>query len=49
MVGAKICFYFQDTHRKKTLSNETPALTNSMNMEIWVVGTSNQLFNIRGS
>ena len=28
--------------------NETPALTKSMNMEIWVVGTSNQLF-IRGS
>ena len=49
MVGAKICFSVQDTHRKKILSNETPALTNSMNMNIWVVGTLNQLFNIRGS
>ena len=29
-------------------SNKTPALTKSMNMVIWVVGTSNQLF-IRGS
>ena len=32
----------------KTPSNETPALTKSMNMDIWVVGKSNQLF-IRGS
>ena len=30
------------------LSNKTPALTKSMNMEIWMVGTPNQLF-IRGS
>ena len=26
----------------KTSSNKTPALTKSMNMDIWVVGTSNQ-------
>ena len=39
---------FNDTHREKAPSNKTPALTKSMNMEIWVVGTSNQLF-IRSS
>ena len=33
---------FNHTH------SETPALTKSMNVEIWVVGTSNQFF-IRGS
>ena len=33
---------------KKTLSNETATLTKSTNMDIWVVGTTNQLF-IRGS
>ena len=38
----------KDTHSEKGLSNETPTLTKSMNVEIWVVGTSNQLF-IRGS
>ena len=38
----------KDTHRKKAPSNKTPALTNSTNMGIWVVGTSYQLF-IRGS
>ena len=31
-------------HREKIHSNETPVLMNSMNMDIWVVGTSNQLF-----
>ena len=34
----------KDTHREKAPSNETPALTKSMNMDIWVAGTSNQLF-----
>ena len=34
----------KDTHSEKGLSNETPTLTKSMNVEIWVVGTSNQLF-----
>ena len=39
---------FKDTHSENTPSNKTQALTKSMNMGIWVVGTSNQLF-IRGS
>ena len=30
----------KDTHREKALSNKTPALTKSMNMDIWVVGTT---------
>ena len=37
----------KDTRRKKTPINKIPVLTKSMNMDIWVVGTSNQLF-IRG-
>ena len=38
-----------DPHREKTPSNKTQAFPQSMNMDIWVVGsTSNQLF-IRGS
>ena len=42
-------FFFRnvlkDTHRKKkTPSNKTSTLSKSMNMDIWVVGTSNQLF-----
>ena len=32
---------FKDTERGKA---KTPALTKSMTMDIWVVGTSNQLF-----
>ena len=43
MVAAKICFSFKDTHREKTHSNETPVITNSMIIDIWVVGTSNFL------
>ena len=39
-------FLLKDTHREKAPSNETQAL--SMNMNILVVGTLNQLF-IRGS
>ena len=34
--------------REKAHSNKIPALAKSMNMDIWAVGTSNQLF-IRGS
>ena len=30
--------------REKAASNKAPALTNSMNINIWVVGASNQLF-----
>ena len=39
---------FKDTYREKALSNKTPVLAKSMNMCIWVIGTSNQPF-IRGS
>ena len=53
--GCKINFYFhmfrkdvKDNHRGKAPSNKTPTLTGSMNMDIWVVGTSNHLF-VRGS
>ena len=38
----------KDTHREKAPCNNTPALTKSMNIDMWVVGTSNQVF-IRGS
>ena len=41
-------FPFKDTHREKAPSNKTSALTKMINIDIWVVGTSNQLF-IRGS
>ena len=34
----------KDTHWEKTPSNKTPMLTKSMNMDIWIVSTSNQLF-----
>ena len=40
--------FADDTHREKVPLNKIPASTKSMNMSIWVVGTSNQLF-IRGS
>ena len=41
------CNYFEvfkDTHRQKASSNKTPAFTESMNMDIWVVGIPNQRF-----
>ena len=38
----------RDTQGEKAPSNKSPALTKSMNMVIWVVGTSNQFF-LRGS
>ena len=37
-----------DTHREKAPSFKAQVLTGSVNMDIWVVGTLNQLF-IRGS
>ena len=40
-------FFLKDTHRERSVSNKTQALTKSMNMDIWVFGTLNQLF-IRG-
>ena len=36
------------TVKENETSNETPALTKSRNMGIWVVGTTNRVF-IRGS
>ena len=41
--NAKICALknFKDTHREKAPSNEIPALVESINMDIWVVGISN--------
>ena len=38
----------KDTHREKTPSNKTPALTESTNMGIWFVSKSNELF-VRGT
>ena len=35
---------FKDTLREKASYNKTPALTESMNMDIWIVGTPNKLF-----
>ena len=40
--------FIKFTYRENAPSNKTPALTKSTNMDIWVVGISNQLF-IRGS
>ena len=37
-----------DTRRENVTSNKTTVLPKSVNMNFWVVGTSNQLF-IRGS
>ena len=39
---------FKDTHREKAFSNETPSLSKSMDLDIWMVGTLNHLF-IQGS
>ena len=38
----------KDTHKEITPSNKTQALAKSMNVDIWVICTLNQLF-IRGS
>ena len=38
----------KDTHREKATSNKIPPLPKSMKMDIWLLGTSSQLF-IRGS
>ena len=34
---------FKDTYREKAPSNKNPTLSKSMNMDIWLFGTSNQL------
>ena len=39
---------FKDPRREKAPSNRTSELTKCTNMDIWVVGTSNQIL-IRGS
>ena len=41
---SRIQIDFKDTYREKTLENKTPTLSKSMNMNIWLVGTSSQLF-----
>ena len=41
-------YHFKDAHREKATSNNISSLSKIMNMDIWVVGTSNQLF-IQGS
>ena len=38
----------KDTDREKALWNKTPALKKSINLGIWVDGTTNELF-IKGS
>ena len=38
-----VALQFKYTHWEKAPSNKIPALTKSMNMDIWLVGTSNQL------
>ena len=43
-VYIKLIKRFNDTHREKVPSNKTPAMTKSIIMAIWVIGTSNQLF-----
>ena len=48
MLLQSIFCIFKDTHREKAPSNKTPALRNSTNMGVLVLGTLNQLF-IRGS
>ena len=35
---------FKGTHRKNTPSNKTQVFTKSVNIDIWVTGTFNQLF-----
>ena len=53
MLHCMVCFPFahihsfsnrKDTHKEKARSNKTPSILESMNMEICVAGTSNQLF-----
>ena len=34
----------KDNHREKASSNKTQALAKSLSVDIWLVGTSNQLF-----
>ena len=40
----KLKILLKHPYRQKAPSKKTPALTKSMNMGIWSVGTANQLF-----
>ena len=35
---------FKDTHKENTISNKNQVFAKSMNMGVWVVGASHQLF-----
>ena len=50
ILGYENYFYstLKDTYREKLPSNKTPVYTKNMDMDIWVVAISNQLF-MRGS
>ena len=48
LFGSNLVKVFKDTYREKASSNQTPTLSKSMNIDTWVVGSSNQLF-IRSS
>ena len=48
LLDVGVFFSVKEPYREKTPSNKTSTLPKSTNMDIWVVGTSNQLF-IRGS
>ena len=43
-MNVKLTKDLEDTHREKVPLNKTPTFSRSMNMHMWVVGTSNQLF-----
>ena len=40
LVTSLVTETIRDTYRKKTASNKTPALTKSLGVDIWAVGTS---------
>ena len=50
ILGYENYFYstLKDTYREKLPSNKTPVYTKNMDMDIWVVAISNQVF-MRGS
>ena len=46
--GINVLSFIKDADREKVHSKKTKTFLESMNMDIWVDGTSNQLF-VRGS
>ena len=48
MILMKLIKTLRNTQREKTPSNKAPALTKNVNMDMWLVGSSNQVF-VRGS